>query len=742
MKRTLLALVATGLLSCPVMNAAVPSEIEHGNRTFYGFFLSNQNDFTNAVYPAYGFAKQTLDAPDLNELLYGFDGKIGVYAATCVEGVYYACPYSFSSSMEEPSPMKVMTYDIAAGRVDYLGAWYNEEDQAKPSDMTYDIKNDRILAICYSTMSGSGIYEMNRNTGAMKRICDARGGVIAADGQGRVFTIDHDGWLYQINLSNGKATPVFDTKCSSMMSNQTMEFDHTTGNLYWASCTMSDMTSGEEKGDKGRGAYLRCIYLPQLPAGQNFTASTKGIEMGTYGEIGMGARFQGLYIPYADGGFDAPAAVTDLTVTPSATADGADFSFKLPTTTFGGDPLTDLNGFVILRDGEQAYYNATSVMPGDLVTWSDRIKDHKGEVRYDIIVYNSKGNGPKSPSVVYVGPDRPAAVSSPKVEVAADFGSTTVTWTAPDKGYHNGAYDSKSVSYDVVRLPDNWTVAENIKDTKVTDTFFRRMLRYSYKVIAKNAEGSTEAETEEFIAGPVKEVPVTEDFVNQNSFLNAWMDYDNNGDGLTWLYATSLGHAVFGDYEQCAEYIVSPTSIDSNTKDADEWLISPPVKFEKDKEYEFVITARSFDEETVNIYVGSDNTVKSMQKVNTFKVNPIGQDPNTGSMAFGTFVTDLTPALTKQEKVACVGLQLATFLGELPNHYFQITKMEIREKGTGSVSTIYDAETPVTVSGRSILAPAGSMVFDLTGRRVNASSLPAGIYVVRTPSRTVKVSVR
>lgn len=51
-------------------------------------------------------------------------------------------------------------------------------------------------------------------------------------------------------------------------------------------------------------------------------------------------------------------------------------------------------------------------------------------------------------------------------------------------------------------------------------------------------------------------------------------------------------------------------------------------------------------------------------------------------------------------------------------------------------------EAGVTISGNDIIAPEGSEVYDLAGRRVAASGLPSGLYIVRTPSATVKVVVR
>jgi len=53
-----------------------------------------------------------------------------------------------------------------------------------------------------------------------------------------------------------------------------------------------------------------------------------------------------------------------------------------------------------------------------------------------------------------------------------------------------------------------------------------------------------------------------------------------------------------------------------------------------------------------------------------------------------------------------------------------------------------DSSDSVRVEGGSIIAPEGSAVFDITGRRVNATGLRAGIYIVRTADgNAVKVKV-
>ena len=51
-----------------------------------------------------------------------------------------------------------------------------------------------------------------------------------------------------------------------------------------------------------------------------------------------------------------------------------------------------------------------------------------------------------------------------------------------------------------------------------------------------------------------------------------------------------------------------------------------------------------------------------------------------------------------------------------------------------------DSEGGVSVEGGRIVAPEGSVVYDMTGKRVAVTNLPAGIYIVRTPAGlTVKV---
>ena len=58
---------------------------------------------------------------------------------------------------------------------------------------------------------------------------------------------------------------------------------------------------------------------------------------------------------------------------------------------------------------------------------------------------------------------------------------------------------------------------------------------------------------------------------------------------------------------------------------------------------------------------------------------------------------------------------------------------------TGIEGVDSDLQDTVRVEGNSIIAPEGSVVYDLNGRRVKATNLAKGIYIVRLGSKAVKV---
>ena len=731
-KGCILAVLVAGGVVAPDCMAA---EVDHGDRPLYGFFLSNPLGFTNAPNENYGFAKQTFADLTNSELMYGLSGGIGVYAATAIDGIYYAAPYYYGSSMSMPEPRPMFTYNIYNGRVREIGNWSDGATDLKPSDMTYDRKTDRILAICYGSAEGGGVYEVDRNTGAMKLICKMNngGGVIAADPFGRIFSINHNGELLQLDLTReNSAKAIYQLPYAYLSANQSLEFDYTTGKLYWAANTLENPHN-----DQGHGTWLVEITLPNISPDMDYSGDMAGYSYQEIDEIGLSARFQGMYIPYATGGFDAPGFAED--VKPVSSPDGSycTIEFKVPATTLAGDPLASIDGYDIYRDGTRIHTGKGAVNAGETVKYEDKAIPETGkEYRYDVICYsNVKGDGPKSPAFAYVGFDSPDAVTDADVAVSDDFMSTTVTWTAPTVGQHGGTFDPSKTTYDVTRLPDNVKVAEDITECRITDNL-RRLMRYSYQITAKNEFGATKTETRDFVAGtPVSELPLEETFDNPTAFKLRWNSIDNNGDGMTWIYGTTLGMNVFGDYEMTAEYIISPTSVDAFTKDADDWIISPPIKFADGERYTVTFDIRSLTNENLNVYVGPRNEVEGMRLVKSFTLNkPQYTDDEAGRMIFQKYSFDLPEDIAGT--TACVAIQIATPLNEQYYSYIQLGNILIDNAESG-VQDILSGESHFRISN-GVLTIDGeygsASLYDMNGVRIrdirNSETSVSGLHGV------------
>lgn len=742
----------SALICSSVVSVSLADPVEYPDREFYGFFLGN-GAWTNAKNSQYGFGRQTFAAPASNTLLHELTDNIGVFAACAVDGVYYAIPYAFSSSLTAPIPMPMFSYNVYTGYVEQIGDWNVGQDaNFKPQDMTYDLKNDRILAIGYDPVNLSSIYEVDRTTGKFTLLVKlaTTAGTISCDAYGRVFVINTQGQLCQVDLDNDYRQEVlFKLPYEEMQTNQTAEFDLTCNKLYWASnCRVTPSPVGM------LDTNLIEITLPVIGTEENYKATSGTYSYNEVGPIGVTSRFLGMYIPYCEGGFGAPGFATDIKPVSAPDGSSLTLNFKTPEKTFGNDKATNVDGFEIYREGKLIATVKEGVTAGKECTFTDSEVPASGTYRYDILCYsNTGGNGPKTPVYAYVGYDRPAAVTEIDINILDGWKDIDLSWEAPQTGAQGGTYDVSETRYDVVRLPDNVTVAENLAEPKVTDTNIRRMLRYSYKITSKNSIGSSTAVSKEFVAGPpVEDLPLEETFENPTVMKNRWMTYDNNNDTYTWLFGADIGHSVFGDYEMAAEYIVSPTLSPANMADADEWIVSPPVKFPASGEYVMVIGIRSVTNEAFNVYVGSRNVPSLMTKVDSFTLRePEFTDDSAGAhMIFQNYVVPLPADIAGS--ISCVGLQLATPAPADLSSYVQIGSIAIGDSSL-AVSTIdkEDGNVNITVLSDTVFINGayrhaalyninGVKVADVTGNSCSLALLPSGVYILNVDGKSVKIA--
>ncbi len=720
------------LLLVSFCSQAADLSLVDAKRTLYGYFNSEYS-FGNV----YGFSEINTYNLENPQLIFNFPSNDlnPLFAGAGYDGVIYGLSYQWNGSMNPTLPDDLIAYNIDSGRVTHIGPWGTPDSGLKPQDMTYDQTTGTMYVMAYDG-TGSLLMKADLETGALETVCEIRANqsfmTLAANRAGELFTIGIDGVLYKLNKTNGVVTSIFNTGLAGFYFLQTMEFDPTTGNILWAANASSYDPNN--------------VVLMEIDLTDSANPSIDEV-----GVVGNRAIFNALYIPGASS-YSAPAAPDSFVAsTPVQGSFEAVLSWINPTTTFGNAALSDsdFNGIVIFRDGKQISV-ITDCKTGQAMTYIDTELSEPGEYRYDIIALGTGGESMKATYFLYIGEDMPSSVITPKIEGVDDYSSAVISWQPVTMGYHNGYLVPESVKYKVVRRPDNKIVGDNITETSIIDNSIVRTLNYNYDVIAFNEIGEAPlTSTSNLILGPAFDTPFVEEFDSDKEALNRWIITDGNGDFNTWMFNSTAGSQFFGDYETALEYLISPIMSDQ-FNDADEWIVSGPIKFEADKKYEIELAVRSIATETLEVAIGPSEIPVELQLAETVTIKPSEYIEGDANVRPSYYTVQLpTEGLT----TGSVGLHLCTPID--PSHYafLQICSLEVREGGTGSVDEV---STPLLftrfdqnqfdVIGEfdkiEIYSVSGSIVIDTAESTIDLTNLDNGIYVavIHTPSglETVK----
>lgn len=329
---------------------------------------------------------------------------------------------------------------------------------------------------------------------------------------------------------------------------QTMEFDKTTHRLWWMAQT-SDGNAYLVELNPQTGAQIKKEFIDN--------------EMQL---LGMGIPYQHV----TDGAPSYPRAF-------KATADAkgalsAQLSWTTPSVSYLDAKLSALTGTKVYRN-DQLVYTSTETTQGKSVAWTDR-PSTDGYYIYKVVPYNAAGDGVYKEFAAYVGEDLPGAPQN--VTLTTHGGNAEITWAAPAEGKHGGYFDNASVKYNVVRMPDNKVVVEGTTSLRATDAVSVQK-GYSYVVTAVNKKGVGASATSKTMGfGPEDSVPFTSPLTTQDDF-DRWVTADKNNDGNTWTFYKPTQTTT---YDRC----------DQN---ADDWLYTPALKFEKCKTYQVRYTYSS-----------------------------------------------------------------------------------------------------------------------------------------------------
>ena len=250
----------------------------------------------------------------------------------------------------------------------------------------------------------------------------------------------------------------------------------------------------------------------------------------------------------------------------------AQLSWTTPSVSYLDAKLSALTGTKVYRN-DQLVYTSTETTQGKSVAWTDR-PSTDGYYIYKVVPYNAAGDGVYKEFAAYVGEDLPGAPQN--VTLTTHGGNAEITWAAPAEGKHGGYFDNASVKYNVVRMPDSKVVVEGTTSLRATDAVSVKK-GYSYVVTAVNKKGVGASATSKTMSfGPEDSVPFTSPLTTQDDF-DRWVTADKNNDGNTWTFYKPTQTTT---YDRC----------DQN---ADDWLYTPALKFEKCKTYQVRYTYSS-----------------------------------------------------------------------------------------------------------------------------------------------------
>lgn len=549
--RTALATVAM-VLTC-LQSQASADPVIHTTTKAYGFSISNK---------PFGIFSFDLKKPGTPAMLYQQDytASAGAFA----RGKYYAM-----LADADGKAIGLFSFDLKTGEKKQLN-----DMSAAPSiftDMTYDYTTSTMYAIA-DDYPATAFLKVDLETGNHTLIQNIDNKILwtlAADSQGKLYSIGSDGALYTVHKETGELTELgyLDIYPRSL---QSMDFDLNTDRLYWA--TMK---------------YGTCQF---------YEINLNDFSLNPLGAFPDSYQVGGLFLAFTDAGSDAPDAVSGLKAefdpqgSPKAT-----INWTNPNTTFGGKPLNELSYAEVYRN-DTLVGRVEPIRTGTKSQWTDPDAPNRTNT-YKIIAYNNSGGGMPARATVFTGHDVPGAPSELTAELSGK-NTITLSWQAPTQGLNKGWFDKSTLTYSILRKPDNANIATGLKETTFTDNSITTFAGYRYEVSSATNDGTGGTATSSLITtGDVISMPFSSPLDTEDNF-DMWSNYDSDGNGTKWYWGKLTGK------KNGAESRADLHSADNN------WLISPPLSLETGKVYELSLTVNTaaYEADSLRITLGRENT--------------------------------------------------------------------------------------------------------------------------------------
>lgn len=436
-------------------------------------------------------------------------------------------------------------------------AQYGSDDSIIGTDLTYDASTGNVYGYFYNPLDMNepmrfGSIEYTPYGAQVTTIAELDQDFIciAADAEGQLFGISSDGGFWSIDKTSGRPDLIDYTGVRPSTFRQSATFDPNTGRLYWAAFR-EDYSSGLYEINPDNGV---TTLIAEIPDSMEISC---------------------LHIPLAKAADDAPAAVGDLSVSFSGGMLSGTATFTAPAETYAGDPLTGILSYLVTANGDTISQGSADA--GEKVSTEISLAE-SGRTEFAVYTKNTTGRSPESNKVsLWIGYDIPETPTNVVLAVNQSDRKAMLTWDAPTAGVNEGYFDASSLTYNVVRYPGAVAVATNLATTQFSEVLpDTELASYYYTVAANNGNMTGSAvESNREIVGRAFDVPFKDDFSTDDTY-DLYTVIDANGDGTTWNSSMNAFSYFY-----------------SWTENADDWLITPPVKLQQGKVYKFAFDIRS-----------------------------------------------------------------------------------------------------------------------------------------------------
>lgn len=506
---------------------------------------------------------------------------------------------------------KVYTYQVELGEITeiYSDSWavYGGEKfellqkTSKPTmnrvvDMTYDYTTNTMYALIedkYNTgeLSPTSLCTVDMATGDYM-IIGSPGELTAIDGynhtdidalitlacdaDGQLYAMSSYRYLYKIDKFTAKveqAAPRHKLGTASQFQSMTFAAD---GKLWWAQQHPS------------YGHFCEIDLTTGIPGGfVDFKTDYEKLN-----KLGDDSQVTALFLKDKTIRSKSIKAVGNLKAEiGEANVNSVKLSWTLPTQDYSGAQATP-TGIAIYRIGT---HEPIATLDGNAVTFTDASAPN-GDVIYEVLPFNEAGNGFPAFTTVFSGYDRLSAVTDISVKVADR--TVTTTWKAPTTTVNGGYADYNAITYNVYRgITDDVTeVAKGLTTPEFTETISENGgFHYVIEAVSGGVAG-VRASSDTFILSSTATIPY-------------FTGFEDDGDGTQWTFINDPASAGWSIGKKSYIYDGKKTAIGStNGKPANDWLISPAIKFEAgEHSLTYYANGASYDTHSYEIYLGTDS---------------------------------------------------------------------------------------------------------------------------------------